>query len=145
MGATLYEAVTLAPPVPIPDSLPWTSWTSYLATTEPDPPRRLRPEIPEGLEAIILRCLAHEPAQRYPSAATLASDLESILARASGNDASSRPPPARQKRVPHRAHSSPLSPRKHAALAESSPCWLPQPAVVSHPDIDAWKLPIAAE
>jgi serine/threonine-protein kinase len=114
LGATLYEAVTLVPPVPIPESLPWTAWMSYLATTEPDPPRYLRPEIPEVLEAIILRCLAHNPDRRYPSAAELAGTLESFLASAAEN--------------------------------EPAPRWLPTPPDwLCHPDIEAWKIPIAAE
>jgi serine/threonine-protein kinase len=114
LGATLYEAVTLVPPVAIPDDLPWPSWTSYLATTPPVPPRRLRPEIPEVLEAIILRCLAHAPERRYPAAAALASDLQSFLARASESDAPQ--------------------------------CWLPAgTGPLCHPDIEAWKIPIAAE
>jgi serine/threonine-protein kinase len=109
VGATLYEAVTLVPPVSIPDGVPWTSWTSYLATTEPVPPRDLRPEIPEVLEAIILRCVAHEPDRRYPSAAALASDLEAFLARASEDDESPRCTPARNAWVSLPLHSCALS------------------------------------
>ncbi len=43
---------------------------------DPTPPRRLRPELPEWLQEVVLRCLEPEAAKRYPSAAHLAFDLE---------------------------------------------------------------------
>jgi serine/threonine protein kinase len=42
---------------------------------DPVPPRQLKPSVPEWLQEVILRCLAPEAAQRYPSAAHLAFDL----------------------------------------------------------------------
>ncbi len=42
---------------------------------DPVPPRRLRPELPEWLQEVILRCLEPVAARRYPSAAQLAFDL----------------------------------------------------------------------
>lgn len=42
---------------------------------DPVPPRRLRPDLPEWLQEVILRCLEPEAARRYPSAAHLAFDL----------------------------------------------------------------------
>jgi WD40 repeat protein len=44
------------------------------------PPRRWRSDIPRDLEAIVLRCLALEPAARYPTAQALADDLARYLA-----------------------------------------------------------------
>ncbi len=61
LGAVLYELLSGRPPGP--------------SDVVPEPPRRWRPEVPHGLEAICLRCLEREPARRYPSAAALAEDL----------------------------------------------------------------------
>src|ERR687893_483840 len=45
----------------------------------PVPPRRLDPSLPETLEAITLKCLAKNPANRYPSAQDLRADLRRYL------------------------------------------------------------------
>jgi serine/threonine protein kinase len=39
------------------------------------PPSRLRPGLPRDLDAVCLRCLAKDPARRYPSAEALAEEL----------------------------------------------------------------------
>jgi serine/threonine-protein kinase len=46
--------------------------------TDPVPPRRLNPAIPRGLEAVILRCMAKDPAERYQSGRELAGDLAGV-------------------------------------------------------------------
>jgi hypothetical protein len=38
-------------------------------------PSELRPEIPFELDAMVLRCLSPEPADRYPSAASFADEV----------------------------------------------------------------------
>ena len=43
---------------------------------DPTPPRRLRPDFPAWLQEVVLRCLEPVAAQRYPSAAHVAFDLE---------------------------------------------------------------------
>lgn len=72
LGAILYQLLTHELPYGLPDTeaaLRQRLWR------EPPPPRRWRPEIPPWLQEVLLRCLAPEPAQRYPSAAHLAFDL----------------------------------------------------------------------
>jgi serine/threonine-protein kinase len=46
---------------------------------EPVPPRSLNRALPRDLEAIVLKCLAKESAERYASAADLADDLRAFL------------------------------------------------------------------
>ena len=62
------------------------------AALEGDPvrPGPLAPEVPRGLEAICLGCLASDPGARYASAEELAGDLERFLGRAPIEDAQGR-------------------------------------------------------
>ncbi|MCZ8253234.1 MAG: protein kinase [Hylemonella sp.] len=72
LGAILYQLLTHELPHGLPDS---EAGLRQRLWREPPPPRRWRPEIPAWLQEVLLRCLAPEPAQRYPSAAHLAFDL----------------------------------------------------------------------
>ena len=56
---------------------------------EPTPPRRLHNRIPRSLEAICLKCLAKDPAQRYSSSRELGDDLRRFLA---GEPTLAKPP-----------------------------------------------------
>ena len=73
MGAILYEILTSRPPFRT-DSFMKT--LARVIEDEPEPPRRLRPEIPVELEAICLKCLAKDPGVRYDSAGKLADELD---------------------------------------------------------------------
>ena len=42
----------------------------------PEPLRRHRPELSEGFDRAVLRCLAKHPDDRYPTAAALAAELD---------------------------------------------------------------------
>ncbi len=50
----------------------------------PPMPRSVRPEIPEAVEAVILRMLRKQPNNRYPSMAVLIEDLERLLGHREG-------------------------------------------------------------
>jgi eukaryotic-like serine/threonine-protein kinase len=69
VGATLYYLLTGRPPLDTPD---FRELVSKVASETPQSPRALRRDIPRGLAAIVLRCLAKAPAGRPQSYAELA-------------------------------------------------------------------------
>ncbi len=73
MGVILYQLLTRELPFGAPET---TGGLRQRLWMEPPPPRRYRPELPAWLQEVVLRCLAPEAAQRYPSAAHLAFDLQ---------------------------------------------------------------------
>jgi tRNA A-37 threonylcarbamoyl transferase component Bud32 len=89
LGVVLYELVTGQ----LPFQFNTTSEAVYKHVFHtPDPPRRYRPDLPERLEALILRCLAKDPAKRYQTMADLALALQAVVA--SIQQAAAAPPPA---------------------------------------------------
>jgi len=76
LGCVLYEMLTARTPF---------SGDSPVAVAykhvqeQPVPPSRINPNVPPALEAIDLKLLAKDPAQRYPSAEDLRSDLRRFL------------------------------------------------------------------
>jgi len=77
LGATLYALLTGQPPHCGTNAL---EVLTRLQNEEPRPPRSLDRDIPEDLEAIVLKCLEKERSARYDSAHALAEDLERFLA-----------------------------------------------------------------
>ncbi|MCB1629065.1 MAG: protein kinase, partial [Xanthomonadales bacterium] len=79
LGVVLYRLLT--------GTLPYTveranlrQLAEVLATTDPSPPSRHRPGLPEDLDNIVLKAMAREPERRYVSAAALAEDVQRWLA-----------------------------------------------------------------
>ena len=72
LGAMLYALATGRNPWGTPQSLRGVRKRLW---RDPEPPRAIRPEIPEWLQEIILRALAVDPMRRYQTAAQLAFDL----------------------------------------------------------------------
>lgn len=72
IGVMLYELATNELPFGSPTT---DSGLRMRLWMDPKPPRALRGDLPEWLQEVILRCLEHEAARRYPSAAHLAFDL----------------------------------------------------------------------
>jgi eukaryotic-like serine/threonine-protein kinase len=72
LGVTLYELCTGATPFHA-ESIAQVG--AAVLTRDPTPPRALRPDLPAGLEAVILRCLDKDPARRFAGAPALAAAL----------------------------------------------------------------------
>ncbi len=72
MGVVLYELLTGRVPFQLSSSFEM----FRVVVAEPPKPREHNPEIPEALEAIVLKALAKSPAERYQSCEEMASDLE---------------------------------------------------------------------
>ena len=65
LGAVLYELLTGRPPF----RAETVRETIFLVLeSEPEPPSRLRPGLPDDLERICLKCLEKSPGARYPTA-----------------------------------------------------------------------------
>ncbi len=77
VGVVMYELLTGAPPF---------SGESPVAVAyqhvqqAPEPPSRLNPDIPPGLEAIVLKAMAKNPDERYQSAGEMVEDIDRLLA-----------------------------------------------------------------
>jgi serine/threonine protein kinase len=76
LGLTLYELLTLRPAF---DDSNRARLLDRLLHEPPTPPRKIDPRIPRDLETVVLKCLAKEPAERYPSGEALAEDLRRFL------------------------------------------------------------------
>ncbi len=83
LGATLFHLLDGQPPFttesPEPDSA-----LAYVKRVRVGEPRRLRPEVPAELAAIIMRCLHKTPTQRYASAAAVRDALAGLRTRWAG-------------------------------------------------------------
>jgi serine/threonine-protein kinase len=79
LGVTLFEAVTLHHPIPVPQGLNRSCLQTYLTGAAPRRPRELCPGLSPALETIILRAMHRDPVLRYADAAALANDLEGSL------------------------------------------------------------------
>jgi WD40 repeat protein/serine/threonine protein kinase len=77
LGATLYELLTLRPPIAGRDSR---ETLRQIAEKEPVRVRTLNPAVPDDLQTIVMKAMAKEVEARYASAGALAEDLRRFLA-----------------------------------------------------------------
>jgi len=76
-GCVLYELVTGAPP--FAGDTPVAVAYQHVRE-EPIPPSRVEPEVPAAIDAIVLKAMAKNPANRYQTATQMRADLERALA-----------------------------------------------------------------
>lgn len=77
LGVSLYELLTGRPPF---EARTRAEWLHAHLAVEPAPPSRHRSGVPAALDAVILKLMAKDPADRYRSAGSLCSDLRRTLA-----------------------------------------------------------------
>jgi eukaryotic-like serine/threonine-protein kinase len=77
LGVILYELVTGLPPHTGSNAM---EVTAQILAAVPVSPVTLRPDLPLALDAIILKALAKDPADRFETAGALADELERFLA-----------------------------------------------------------------
>jgi serine/threonine protein kinase len=116
LGVILYELVT--------GSVPFSADSAYAIvhghiTTQPTPPSQLNNALPTRVDAVLLRALAKNPAQRYPTATALIQDFRQAIIE--GDVSDSVPavryenPPAQSNRpqpAPEAADSAAARPRQ---------------------------------
>jgi serine/threonine protein kinase len=90
---------------------------------DPEPLRRLRPDAPGALEALVTRCLQKDPERRFPRTDELASGLASLAGRSRGGSiaSTSLPPPLPSSPIPSPAPAASGTPRPPAVSAEIVP------------------------
>ncbi len=76
IGATLYRLLTGRPPYREATTL---QTMAAMQSEQITPPRRLSPQVPVELEAICLKCLARNPADRYTTVGELGDDLQRFV------------------------------------------------------------------
>jgi serine/threonine protein kinase/sugar lactone lactonase YvrE len=75
LGCVLYRMVTGRPPFEGDD--PLTIIVKHVREA-PRPPRELNPDLPKGWEALILKAIAKDPSDRFPSAAAMEKALAAV-------------------------------------------------------------------
>ncbi|MDC3954796.1 serine/threonine-protein kinase [Polyangium jinanense] len=76
LGATLYDLLTGRPPFEGSHAL---AVMRKLLTEDPPQLGKIRPDVPEDLQAIVMKCLEKEQGRRYESALALGEDLQRFL------------------------------------------------------------------
>ena len=77
LGLTLYELLTLRPAF---EAANRAKLIEQVLREPPPRPRKVDTQVPRDLETVVLKCLAKDPKDRYPTADALAEDLRRFLA-----------------------------------------------------------------
>ena len=77
LGVMLFQGLTGRMPYPIASAIAQTA--QYIREHEPERPSRLRSELDDEIDTIVLKCLQKEPPRRYQTAGEVARDLQRYL------------------------------------------------------------------
>lgn len=75
LGVTIYELLSATPPF---HAGALAELCAEILTAAPRPLRAVRPEVPPALEAVVLRCLRKDPAERFATVRELAAALATL-------------------------------------------------------------------
>jgi serine/threonine protein kinase len=106
LGVTLYEMLTGRLPFDVENPM---DLAMMHMSESPPPPRQFRPDLSPALEAIVLKLLAKEPAQRYPDGKSLVAAFEQAIQEKVGLPAT-RPSQSIANRVLLEIKKNPLPP-----------------------------------
>jgi len=93
VGVILYQLVTGRRPFPGEN---YNETLANILTRDPPPAREVAPDLPAGLEPILRRCFARDPARRFHTAVELRQELTAL--RAEVDRVAVTPPPRRHHR-----------------------------------------------
>ena len=79
-GVLLFELLTARPPYDIPPQVSMVEMFEVIRHSRPRDPRKLRPDIPRDIAAVLQKLLEKDPKDRYQSMRTVLQDLEAHLA-----------------------------------------------------------------
>src|SRR6266516_1706399 len=114
-GVMLYEMVTGQ--VPFDAGTPVATLMQH-AYEAPVPPRELNPALPEELEAVVLRALAKDPADRYQNAEEMRAALQALPSLAAEPDPDPDPQPEPEPELEAEAEAEPVP--EAASVAEGA-------------------------
>lgn len=113
------------------------------------PPSRIRPQLPAGLDEVVMRALAPDPRQRYRSAGEMAAELRrAVSARSapspqdpragSAPQARPAPPPAATRPAPVPRSAAAAPPEPATSRSASAPAASPAPAAATYNRTHPW-------
>jgi serine/threonine-protein kinase len=94
LGATLYHLLTGTPPFEGTDRA---EIRKLVLTVEPKPPRALNPKIPPEAEAIVLKAMSKQPAERYATPQVMQKEIDKLIAKREQRAAKPKPKPPVKK------------------------------------------------